>query len=92
MWYKFNSKSTTNSFAIFACGKEAFILDNIKINPGFYISIIFLIIQLGLYLFFILVHLKKNQLKKFRKIIYFELNSNWFLTDFEMILNVFENN
>jgi len=62
-----NSKSNTNSFAIFACGKEAFILDNIKINPGFYISIIFLIIQLGLYLFFILVHLKNKKCKSIIK-------------------------
>ena len=62
-----NSKSTTNSFAIFACGKEAFILDNIKINPGFYISIIILIIQLGLYLFFILMHLKNKKGKSIMK-------------------------
>ena len=44
-----NSKSTINSFLIFKCGKEAFKLNNIKINVGFYISIAFMVIQLILY-------------------------------------------
>ena len=63
-----NSKSTINSFAIFGCGNEAFILDNIKINPGFYISLIFLVIQFGLYLYFILMYLKNKKDKNIIKL------------------------
>ena len=63
-----NSKSTINSFYIFACGKESFFLDNIKINPGFYVSIIFLIIQLVLSLLFIFMNLKNKKYKNIIKL------------------------
>ena len=52
-----NSKSTINSFLIFKCGKEAFKLNNIKKNIGFYISITFILIQLILYGFNIYFYL-----------------------------------
>ena len=48
-----NSKTFINSFLIFKCGKDAFFLNNLKINGGFYISISFLIIQFILFIFFI---------------------------------------
>ena len=59
-----NEKSKINSFLIFKCGKEAFKSNNIKNNPGFYISIVFLIIQLILYIILIKIYLKsKNNIK-----------------------------
>lgn len=54
------SKSKINSFLIFRCGREAFISNYIKINPGFYISITLLIIQLILYVFQIHFNLRKK--------------------------------
>ena len=59
-----NSKSTINSFLIFKCGKEAFMLNNIKINPGFYISIIFLIIYIILYGFLFFLYFKGRHIIK----------------------------
>ena len=55
-----NSKSSINSFFIFKCGKEAFIINNLKINPGFYMSIAFFVILLILFLFYILNKRKIN--------------------------------
>ena len=50
------SKSIIFAYLILKCGKEAFLLENLKINPGFYISVVFLIIQLFLYIFYIIFH------------------------------------
>ena len=63
-----NSKSKINSFLILKCGKEAFNLNNLKINAGFYISIIIFFIQLILYSIFVILYLyQKNNYKKVAK-------------------------
>ena len=62
-YYNFiNSKLKINSFLIFKCGKEAFNYKNIKINIGFFISIVFLLIQLAL--FFIMFYLYEKKENK----------------------------
>ena len=73
-----NSKYSTNSFLIFKCGKEAFILNNIKTNPGFYIGIVFLTIQIILYGILIFHYFKKTDTVKLNppKIQKFEINDN----------------
>ena len=60
-----NSKSYVNSFSIFKCGKEAFILNNLKINSGFFISISFLLIQLILFVYYVIFYInsKSNEAK-----------------------------
>ena len=55
-----NSNSIINSFLIFKCGKEAFNGNNIKNNIGFYISCIFIIIQIILFCFHLSSYLKSK--------------------------------
>ena len=74
-----NSKSKINSFLILKCGKEAFKLNNIKINQGFYISIIFLFIYFILYIIHYYIYFKKKFVVKFNppKIQKFEINDDF---------------
>ena len=58
-----NSKSNINNFNIFKCGKEAFLFNEIRINTGFYISIIFLTIQIILSLINIIFNIYLNNNK-----------------------------
>ena len=59
-----NEKSKINSFLIFKCGKESFILNNIKNNPGFYIAISILFIQFILFVIHIHIYLKTKDIIK----------------------------
>ena len=60
-----NSKSSINSFNIFKCANEAFTFNNLKINPCFYISIVFFTIYFLLYGLFIYFYFyKKYNIKK----------------------------
>ena len=78
-----NSESSINSFLILRCGKEAFILKNLKINSGFFIAIAFLLIQLILFVFYIIFYINsKNVLKSVIKpnpprIQQFEINDDF---------------
>ena len=59
-----NSKININSFLIFKCNAESLRFNNIKINIGFYISVIILIIQMLLYISYIFFYCKiKNDNK-----------------------------
>ena len=57
-----NSKKNINSFVIFKCGKEAFSANKIKNNANFYITLIFILIQIGIFVFYILYKAKKKKI------------------------------
>ena len=76
-----NEKSKINSFLIFKCFKEAFLFDNLKINPGFYISVIFIFIQLILYILHLFAYLDNKTNIKINpnppKVQKFEINDDF---------------
>ena len=59
-----NSKKTINSFVIFKCAKEAFSSNKIKNNANLYITLVFIVIQIGLFVFYILYKAKKQKNSK----------------------------
>ena len=58
------SKKNINSFVLFKCGKEAFSSNKIKNNANFYIMLVFILIQIGLFVFYILYKAKKRKNRK----------------------------
>ena len=59
-----NSPNNINSFLIFKCPKESFKNNNIKNNPGIYISPIFIGIQIVLFCFYIFYKPKNMRVKE----------------------------
>ena len=75
-----NSKSYNNFFHLFKCGTKAFTNENLKKITGFYVSLIFLLIQAILIsIFIILYDYTNNNNKKSNppKIIKFEIDSDY---------------